>query len=150
MILNGTPMHSYEQPRLKRGHIVAPVVPYLTQVATRINFENDIMVVRRGPFVARIRTGAVSMERLERTFVTIAPIYRALGEHCSYDAAGRSLWVTSLQPEPVRTMEPYNAKAPQAQPTTLFTPEPVITPRPVFKGPPRPRRTPIPAIPSRP
>ncbi len=150
VILNGTPMHSYEQPRVEKGHIVAPVVPYLTQIATRIKFENDIMVVQRGRFVARIRTGAVSMERLERMFVTIAPIYRALGEHCSYEAASRTLWITSLEVEPIGTMEPFNAKVPRALPTKLFTPEPVITSRPIFKGSPRPRRTPIPVIPSRP
>lgn len=150
MIINGTPMRSYEQPRLRHGHIVAPVVPFLTHVATSIEFDNDVMIVRRGSFVARIRTGRLSMERLERTFVTIVPIYRALGERCTYDGATRSLWITASQLEPVRTMEPFNANAPQVRPTTLFTPEPVITPRPIFKGRPRPRRTPIGATPSRP
>lgn len=90
------------------------------------------------------------MERLERTFVAIVPIYRALGEHCTYDGATRSLWITAVPLEPVRTMEPYNPNAPQVRPTRLFTPEPVITPRPVFKGRPRPRRTPIGVRASRP
>ncbi len=151
VILNGAPVPSYEQPRLERGHVVAPLAPFVTHIATRIEFDNGTMIVRRGPFVARIRTGSsLSFERLERTYVSIAPIYRALGAHCSYDAATRSLRITTVELEPVQTMEPYGGNTPAVQPTTVFTAQPAITPRPVFKGVPRPRRTPIAVKPSRP
>ena len=150
VIINGTPMHAYQSARIEHGRIVAPVLPFITQVADAIGFEGDIMVIRRGSFLARIRTGRLSMDHLQRTFIALVPIYRALGERCTYDRATGSLRVNDMQVQPVRTMEPFDPSAVQVRPTTVFTPEPVITPRPVFWGRPRPRRTPIPVTPSRP
>ncbi len=150
VILDGVPLRSYEPARLRRGHIVAPIAPYIVRTATRIEVHDGVMTVRRESFTANIRIASASMDALERTFVRIAPIYRALGERCTYDPRTRTLTVRTPRVQDLRTMEPYDSNAPWVQPTRLFTPEPVVTPRPTFSGSPRPRRTPIPVLPSRP
>jgi hypothetical protein len=88
--------------------------------------------------------------RDDAAFVPLAEIARAFGGVAAYDPQSR---VFSIELPPVTalaTPAPYDPAAPQASPTMVFTPSPrPAAPQPAATGSPRPRRTAIPAIPSR-
>lgn len=143
-------MRSYISAYLNRGHILAPVDPFVTRLATRIEYVGSAMIVVRGNrFVAvHLRTRR-RPEQLQTTFVEIAPLLRALGEVVRYDPRAHVLDIRSPAAVAIVTPTPFNPNVREASPTPVFTPVPVPTPRPVFTGKPVPRRTPLPvALPS--
>lgn len=143
-------MRSYISAYMLRGHILAPMDPFVVRVATRIEYVAGAMIIARGSrsvavrFAARRDPGA-----LQGTFVEIAPVLRALGEVVRYDARSRVLDIRSPAQSAIVSPTPFDPGAREAPPAAVFTPVPVPTPRPVFTGKPLPRRTPLPvALPS--
>ena len=143
ILVNGTRILAYERPYEAHGRIFAPVRPFVTQVADRVWFAGGCLLIERGSRIVRIRIPVRMPDALDRDYVPIAPILRALGEDVRYDATRRIVEVRGPK-MPVDTPTPFNARAPQVAPTGVFTPTPVATPRPVWTGPAIPRRTPIP------
>lgn len=145
LVVDGTVVRSYVSAYVHRGRILAPVDPFVTRLATRIEYSGRNMVVVRGNRSIVVRLRAIRHpSQLQSTFVEIAPLLRALGEIVHYDARSRVLEVHSPALAIV-TPTPFDPGAPEAPPEAIFTPVPVPTPRPVFTGRPLPRRTPLPA-----
>lgn len=144
-MLDGRVLRSYVPAFIERGHVIAPIEPFVTSVADRIGYSGGMLVVTRGDRFAQIPV-LVRLPPLDlvQTYVEIAPILRTLGERVCYDARRHVLIVTSPR-RPLATPTPFNPAVPRSPPAVVFTPEPVPTPRPVFSGPPIPRRTPVPA-----
>ena len=140
-------MRSYISAYVNRGHILAPVDPFVTRLATRIEYAGGAMIVVRGErsIVVRLKTRH-RPEQLQTTFVEIAPLLRALGEVVRYDAQARVLDIRSATAVAIVSPTPFNPNLREATPGPVFTPTPVPTPRPVFTGKPLPRRTPLPVV----
>lgn len=145
VVLDGAVVRSYNAPYLRDGHVMAPVDPYLTAVASSIGFSGGTMVVMRGDRFAQVPMPSPTAPALmQNTYVQIAPVLRALGAYVAYEPETHRLIVQS----PVfafATPTPFNPAVPQASPAPVFTPTPQTTPRPVVTGSPLPRRTPVPA-----
>ncbi|MDQ6823238.1 MAG: hypothetical protein M3Z07_01890 [Candidatus Eremiobacteraeota bacterium] len=138
-------VRSYVCAYIQRGHIVAPVDPFVTKLATRIEYAGRNMIVVRGSRSIIVRLNAIRPpNQLQSTFVEIAPLLRALGETVHYDVRSRVLEIKSPPALPIATPTPFDPGAPEAAPKAIFTPVPVPTPRPIFTGKPLPRRTPLP------
>jgi len=150
ILLNGSPLRSYNPPYLIHGRIQAPVAPFLTRVADRIGYEGEVMIIVRGDSSVRVRTGPHDPKSLQAVYVPIAGVLRALGARITYDARRRVLDIQTGVHRLMQTMPPYQVASPVPPPTTVFTPEPVQTPRPAYTGTPHPRRTPIVRSTSRP
>lgn len=144
LILDGSVVRSYNPAYLSRGHVIAPVMPILARVATKIEYRNGMMLIWRKDRFAQVRIARPEPSQLQSTYVEIAPLLRALGESVSFDGASHTLNVRTPVDSIVQAPSPFNPAAPETAPTTLFTPNPVATPRPVVTGVPRPRRTPVP------
>jgi hypothetical protein len=136
IVLNGSVVRSYRPAYVARGHVMTPVSPYLTAVASSIECTPEGVVVRRGD---RFATAAV-----HDGYVEIAPVLAALGARVSYEAARRALIVELEPAAPVATATPFNPAVPLAPPSAVFTPIPAPTTRPTVIGRPMPRRTPLP------
>lgn len=150
VMLNGTPLPSYNPPYLLHGRVQGPVAPYLTRIADRIGYEGGVMIVVRAGTAVRIRTGIHDPTSLQALYIPLAAALRALGAKIAYDSSRRVLEIQTPRNEVLKTMPPYDVNLPLVAPTTVFTPEPVPTPRPVYTGSPHPRRTPIVRSTSRP
>ena len=112
---------------------MAPIDPYVIDVAASIEYDDGTILVRRGDLFAQAPA---------RAFVEIGPLLRTLGITVSYDARVRRLVIETPRVV-LATPTPFNPAVPQATPTVLFTPTPPTTPRPVVTGKPSPRRTPL-------
>ena len=133
VVIDGVAVRSYRPPYIAHGRVMAPLDPYVIDVAASIDYDNGTILVRRGDLFAQAPA---------RAFVEIGPLLRTLGITVSYDAHGRRLVIET--PRMVfATPTPFNAAVPQVAPTILFTPTPAVTPRPVVTGKPTPRRTPL-------
>jgi hypothetical protein len=83
-------------------------------------------------------------------FVPLADVARAFGGVAEYDARAGIAAIDVRASTRLASPAPFDAAAPQASPTVIFTPSPPpATPRPVDSGSPQPRRTAIPVVPSR-
>ncbi|PZR57378.1 MAG: hypothetical protein DLM50_06180 [Candidatus Meridianibacter frigidus] len=143
VLFAGSPVHGYNHAYLRRGRVVAPVVPFVSRVADRIEYQGRSMLIHRGTTTARIRIQPTDPHALESTYVEIAPIVRALGLTVTYAAARRELEIRFPRAAAVAPMSASTISPPIPAPPTVFTPEPVTTPRPLYTGSPHPRRTPI-------
>lgn len=144
VVLNGTIVHSYAPAYVVRGHVVAPLEPYVTAVAATIGYSGSELVVTRGDRFAQLPIGAnVAPAEWAQTYVEIAPLLRSLGVRVSYDSQSRRLEIDTAKVA-VATPTPFNPAVPSAAPASIFTPAPVPTPRPQVSGKPAPRRTPLP------
>jgi hypothetical protein len=166
VILNGAILASAPPAQLLFGHVVAPLAPVLTHVTDRAALDGDrITLVRAGrtcffrigsdTFVCDGLTGILPVAPFGRdgvAYVPLAEVVRAFGGAVKYDSRTR---IVSLDMPPVtelKSPEPFDPSAPSATPTAIFTPSPSPAPattRPADAGSPAPRRTAIPAIPSR-
>jgi hypothetical protein len=144
VVLNGTIVHSYAPAYVVRGHVVAPLEPYVTAVAASIGYNGSQLVVTRGDHFAQLPTAAHTVPaQWAQTYVEIAPLMRSLGALVNYDPRLRRLEIDTDK-SIVVTPTPFNAAVPSAPPSSVFTPTPVPTPRPQVSGKPAPRRTPLP------
>ena len=150
ILINGTLLQSYNSAYLRAGRVEAPIAPYLTHVADHIGYAGGVMTLTRGKAQARIRTGIHDPKSLQALYVPIAAVLRGLGARVTFDAGRRVLEIQTRADAVVQTMPPYEPGRQSVPPTRVFTPEPVPTPRPLYTGSPRPRRTPIIRMTSRP
>jgi len=145
VVLDGTPVRSYNRPYIASGHVMAPLDPYVTAIARTIEYDGRALIVRLGDVFAQVpMNGAPPPGRYQTTYVELAPIARTLGARVWFDAASQTLYVQTPRVA-FATPTPFNPAVPQPSPTAVFTPVPVQTARPVVKGKPLPRRTPVPA-----
>lgn len=144
IVLDGTPVRSYNAPYLDRGRVMAPLDPYVTAIARSIEYDGKELVVRLGDVFAQVpMRSAPPPGRYECTYVALAPIARTLGARVWFDARTHTLYVRTPQVA-FATPTPFNPAVPRVAPTGVFTPAPPQTPRPVVSGTPLPRRTPLP------
>jgi hypothetical protein len=164
IVLNGAVVPSVPPARLLFGHVMAPVAPVVTRLTERATIDGDeITLVRNGrTCVLRIGSHALACDGAQtplpvapfgrdgQPFVPLADVVRAFGGSSAYDARRGIVSLTLPPADTLATPAPFDPAAPQASPTTVFTPSPPpATPRPLDTGSPQPRRTAIPAIPSR-
>lgn len=142
MLVDGRPLAAYFRAYVVDGRVFAPLEPVLLRLADRAWIEGSTLVIQRdGRSVRVLLPGG---QRSESAYVAIGPLVRRLGDTIAYDARRRVLEVWTVAPT-VTAPTPFEAAAPSAPPSEVFTPAPVSTPRPVWSGPPLPRRTPLPA-----
>ncbi len=144
VVLNGTIVHSYSPAYVVRGHVVAPLEPYVTAVAASIGYSGSQLIVTRGDRFAQLPVAAnTAPAQWAQTYVEIAPLMRSLGVRVAYDPQLRRLEIETDGPVVVAPT-PFNPAVPAATPSTVFTPSPIPTPKPQVSGKPAPRRTPVP------
>ena len=144
VVVDGKPVPAYIGAYETRGRIIAPVRPFLTRIADRLWFEGNDLVIQRDGRIVRVAVARRMPDALDRAYVPIAPVLRALGASVSYDENRHRVLVRLEAATEVATPEPFNPNAPAIAPRVVFTPTPVATPRPVWTGSPLPRRTPLP------
>jgi len=148
VLIDGRPLPAYERAYVTGGRVFAPLGPMLLQVADRVWYDGDALVVERDGRRVRILVEPDPFDRLETTYVAAGPLLRALGETVRYRRGERRLEV--LTPATiVESPEPFNPAVPAASPRPVFTAAPLATARPLWTGSPLPRRTPLPNPPPR-
>lgn len=145
VVIDGTLVPTVPGAGLLGGRVVAPLA-LVARFSDRVDRAGeDAVTARRGDVVCTGRVVAGS----DPALVVLAPLARCLGARVAWDGRTHTLALTFAAAHDVRTMPPFDPDAPQAPPTTIFTPQPAPpTARAVATGRPIPRRTPIPAIPS--
>lgn len=143
VVLDGKTVRSYTGAFESAGRVYAPLRPFVTGIADAMWFEGDSLVIVREGRTVIVRLPSREPDALDHAYVPLAPILRSLGEIVEYLPVGRVV-VRSPYVPVVATPTPFDAAAPSAAPSAVFTPAPVATPRPVWTGSPLPRRTPIP------
>lgn len=153
-------------PLLHDGSVAVAVTPALTRIVQRISIDPQTqrMVFADSQHSAEMELGTRSatidgrsvqirfapFARAGEVYVPLADLVRAFGGKIESLPREHAIVVTVDASRGFATMPPFDPSVTQVVPHTIFTPEPVVTPRPVVSGSPRPRRTPIPVIPSRP
>ncbi len=166
IILNGAIVASAPPAQLLFGHVMAPLAPVVTRFTQRAVLDGDTITLVRNGHTCLLRVGSHTIMcngvagtlpvapfgRGGVAFVPVAEVVRALGGAAAYDPHTHIV-ALDVPPETVlKTPLPFDPNAPQAAPTVIFTPSPSpapATPRPLDSGSPLPRRTAIPALPSR-
>ncbi len=166
VILNGTILASAPPAQLLFGHVMAPVAPVVTHFTQRAAVDGDtITLVREGRTCTfRIGSDAFECDGVSGTlpvapfgrdgvaYLPLADVARAFGGAAEYDPHTRIVALDVPPAVDLKTPAPFDPSAPSATPTVIFTPSPAPAtpaPRPADTGSPLPRRTAIPAIPSR-
>jgi hypothetical protein len=144
VLLDGRRVSAYASAYVVAGRTYAPLAPYVTRVADRLEYEGRLLVVFRGPRHATIRLHDVAPDALDRQYVALAPALRELGATVSYDAVTHTIEVRSPPPAAIASPSPFDPLAPQQAPRVVFTPSPSPAPPIVWQGPAIPRRTPLP------
>jgi len=150
IVVNGTIVTATEPARIRDGRVVAPIAPILVRLASRVAYDapSATVTLDRG---SRHLVVAVAVVIDEVPFVELAPVVRALGESAAFDAATKTLTIAVAADDAITTPRPFDPRAPQVAPTSVFTPPPRQLPSPAAAtGVPHPRRTAIPAVPSQP
>jgi hypothetical protein len=158
IVISGRRVDASSPALVRDGVIVAPLVPYVREIAERIDGDGG---GRR--FVARLGSRSVAFTiglpeadfdgarrplpvapylREGEAYVPIAAIARALGGSAAYDGPSHTLSLVFV-PEPLTTMTPLAHYVAPPGPLPTFTPKATPAPQPVVTGIPRPRRTPI-------
>lgn len=152
VVLGGVPIPASQPAWLSADGIVfAPLDPFVRRIARSIEIDaqdGDIAIDRWGRKIV-IHVGKDAIVEPDGTiYVRLARVVRGLGGSISFDAVRKVVEIEMPGPQPVSTPTPFNSLNPTVTPTTIFTPQPTVTPRPTISGVPRPRRTPVPAVPS--
>jgi len=149
VLVDGRPIAAYVRAFVRDGRVFMPVATVLHNLADRAWFEGGAVVAARNGREARIPIGRTGPGALETTFVSVAPLARALGDSVAYDAIAHRLEIRTAPGLPVASPTPFGASAVPIPASTVFTPVPPATPRPIWSGPALPRRTPLPNPPPR-
>jgi hypothetical protein len=158
VLLNGALVVGAQPASLAQGIVVAPLAPYLEDLADRITTDLD---GRRITFERGDRRIAVTVDSLEaqngsiaRTLpiapffrcglveVPLAAVARALGASVVYDAAAHVVRIDAPL-APLATATPAPPGSAPTGPFVTFPPPQTPAPRPTVTGIPQPRRTPI-------
>jgi len=140
VVVDGRIVAGERSARLVRGIVVAPVVPFVQVLATRIDALGN----------GRLRievAGRSAIVRGDADGIAIGRLARALGDRVSYDAGRRTLMIETPVEPPLR-LPKFSPSIPPG-PYTTFAPTAAPTPRPTIDGIPVPRRTPIDVGPER-
>ncbi len=156
VLIEGTPVEGSTPARLCDDVVVAPLAPYLRDVADRIQIDDDrgiIVVERAGRSISIaigssvLRSGAASSGlpiapylRAGEPVIPLAAVARALGARVDFASKTMSI---AWEPAPLVSATPDAAYTPPPGPLDTFTPQPTPAPKVVVTGVPRPRRTPI-------
>jgi hypothetical protein len=150
IVVNGTIVPSFTPARIVAGRVVAPLSPIVVRLASRTAYDRSggtVTIERDG---VRIVVAVVYVEN-GQPYVELGPVVRAIGGTAAFDSAAKTLTIAMNSGGPIATPAPFDPAAPRVSPTTVFTPRPPApTPRGAETGLPRPRRTPIPVLPSQP
>ncbi len=164
VVLNGAFVPSSPPVRRLFGHVMAPLAPVVTRIADVVTLAGDDVTLVRGArtCVFRVgsptyrcagivaRAGVTPFARDGIVFLPLATVARAFGGNVAYDRRTDTLSIAFAPRSVVITPAPFEPSAPQVAPTQVFTPQPgPPTPQVMVSGDPRPRRTAIPATPSR-
>jgi len=166
VILNGAILASAPPAQLLFGHVMAPLAPVITHFTDRAILDGDTITLVRGSRTCVLHVGsdAFSCDGVARTlpvapfgrdgvaFVPLAEVTRAFGGAAAYNSHTHIVALDVPPERALKTPVPFDPNAPQATPTVIFTPSPSPVPAmpgPLASGSPQPRRTAIPAIPSR-
>jgi hypothetical protein len=164
VVVNGAFASGTPPARLLFGHVVVPVAASAARLADRVATDGNTLTLARGAHACIFHVGSsayacdgvaaqapvVPFARDGIAYVPLAPLARAFGGSVQLDAARGIVAVTLPPATVVATPTPFDAQAPQVAPTTIFTPQPApATPAAIVSGDPHPRRTAIPAMPSR-
>jgi hypothetical protein len=141
--VNGYPVRSYHGAYASKGRVYAPLRPFVTGLADRIWYEGDSLVIMRNGYSVRVRLGERAPDALDRVYVPLASVLRALGALVTYQ---NRIVEVRVAPRPLGTPTPFDVAAPAVSPSVVFTPTPLPTPKPRWSGTPLPRRTPLPVI----
>jgi len=158
ILIDGSLVDGSRPARLCGNVVMAPLAPYLHEVADRIEIDpatGRIVVARAsrsislvlGTRVLRSDSGAETLPiapylRAGEPFIPLAAVVRALGVSVTFDAASKTLSIATV-PLPLASLVPDVAYTPPAKPLETFTPNPTPAPKVVVTGVPKPRRTPI-------
>jgi hypothetical protein len=162
VLVNGILVPAVTPALLVSGNVMVPVVPIVTSIAERVAVDpsGDILIEARGHRCEfRIGRAVAACDGRNTplafapfvedgtTFVPLGGIARALGGEASFD---RTSGTAELRLDPQhRLATPPPSGAPPGGPSPALTPGPRPAPpppEPVTS--PRPRRTPLPALPS--
>jgi hypothetical protein len=166
VILNGAVVASAPPAQLLFGHVMAPLAPVITRFTDRAVIAGDTITLVRGgrTCVFHIGSDAYSCDgvgamspvapfgRAGVAYVPLAEVVHAFGGAVEYDPRTHIAALDVVRDATLKTPAPFDPSAPSATPTAVFTPSPAPatpTPRALETGSPLPRRTAIPAIPSR-
>lgn len=147
VVIDGRRVDASEGARLERGVVVAPLDPFVRDVAERITDDGPGRgyTIERGSRRISVWIAAAAARddvAPQTTFVPLAAIARALGASVEYDARSRTI-VIATTPDPLVTMTPFATYSPPPGPLVTFAPKETPSPAPTVTGIPHPRRTPI-------
>ncbi|GAC1301972.1 MAG: hypothetical protein NVSMB19_10720 [Vulcanimicrobiaceae bacterium] len=158
VFVDGRPVEAATDARLVAGVVVAPLGPFVRDIADRIetSADGERFLIARGDRTIELRLGSNRARngtvaealpiapylRAGRTIIPLAVVARALGATVTYDARAHVLRIaTEEAPLATLTPVPYVAPPPGSVPT--FAPPSTPAPRPTVTGIPKPRRTPV-------
>jgi hypothetical protein len=158
VVISGRRIDASHAARLRGGVVVAPLIPFVREIAERIDGDGSghRFVVVRGEHRIAIVLGSraarvddtpaqlplAPFARAGTTYVPLAALARALGGNVAYDGPSHTFAVT-LIPRPIAVMTPTVNYTPPPTPFYTFTPKSTPQPQATVSGVPRPRRTPI-------
>jgi hypothetical protein len=158
VLIDGSPVEGSTPARICDDVVMAPIAPYLRDVADRIQVDDEhgiIVVERAGRSISIaigspvLRSGAASSGlpiapylRAGEPVIPLAAIVRALGARVDFDPASKTMSI-ALEPQPLVSATPDASYTPPPGPLDTFTPQPTPAPKVVVTGVPKPRRTPI-------
>jgi len=165
LVLNGAFLPTTPAPRRLFGYVMVPLVPVVARIADRVTVNGDDVMLVRGTHDCIFRVGSPAFRcddgaprsagvapfaRDGIVFVPIGAVARALGGSVLADARSGAVEIAMPPHWAVVTPAPFDPNAPHVVPTQVFTPQPgPPTPQVMVSGDPRPRRTALPATPSR-
>ena len=164
VLLNGSVVPAVPPAELVAGRVMVPIAPVVTRFADRVTFDGaGAIAIEAHGHRCLLRVGvpeAVCDDRMRALelapyvrdgvpFVPLGDVARAFGGRIAFDPASATVGVWLAPERRVASPAPFDPAAPSVAPTTVFTPQPPPpSPRPTESGPPRPRRTAIPVVPS--
>jgi len=137
-------MAAYARAYLAGGRVLVPVAPLLTELADRVWFEGDTLILERGTRRVRVKLIPAPNGALNGTYVPAAPVLAALGVTALYEPAAHALLISIPRSGAVASPTPFNPAMPSVSPGPVFTPVSPPVPQPIWSGSPLPRRTALP------
>jgi hypothetical protein len=165
VLVNGAFVPAAPPVRRLFGHVMAPLLPVVARLVDTVTLDGNDVILTRGARTCVLRVGSPGFRcddgsvrtvgvapfgRDGAVYVPVAAVAAAFGGSATYDARTPTIGIVMPVRWDVATPPPFDPSAPQVVPTRVFTPQPgPPSPRPAVSGPPQPRRTAIPATPSR-